>query len=303
MTIRLATQCAQIEMVVNDVQRACQWFSQKLGAMPIEQDLVKRITGKVLDIDHRDCGDGMFQFCSVITDDMPHVWFIDTLGPCVTNLNFFMDDADEAFEILAATGAATKLHLPIAAGLRAVLGPDLARPEDEIKWLYFMGTWPLFGFDLEFTTRPWRDGVEQQVFYPSFTYPRPTTNETVDRLAALRVVVDDVDRTIGNLLTLIDRDSRSEPYGETTSPTERVVNIRLRDLELRYTQPLSPKAWYHDRVASGGGTVAAVFRTDDPDAIIDAVTDAALERRDDRVRIASRDILGFDVELETPSCS
>ena len=123
MTIRLATQCAQIETVVRNVPRACQWFSQTLGAMPIEQDLVKRITGTVLDIDHRDCGDAMFQFCSVISDDMPHRWFIDTLGPCVTNLNFFMDDADHAHALLAAAGATTKLQHPIGTSLHAWLGP------------------------------------------------------------------------------------------------------------------------------------------------------------------------------------
>jgi hypothetical protein len=298
-TIRLATQCAQIETVVHDVPRACAWFERTLGAMPIEQDVVRRITGKVLHIDHRDCGDGMFQFCSVITNDMPHRWFIDTLGPCVTNLNFFMEDADDAHALLTAAGATTKLHLPIAGGLRALLGPELARPEDEIRWLYFDGTRPLFGFDLEFTNRPWRDGVEQHVFHPSFTYPRPTSNTKVERLAALRVVVDDLDRAIHNLVTLIDADSRTEPYGEVSDGAEREVRIRLGDLELRYTQPLTPASPYHDRLARGGGTEAAIFTTSDPGAIVDAVTDAAVDRRGDRVHIASREILGFDVELET----
>ena len=299
MTARLATQCAQIEMVVHDVPRACEWFERTLGASPIEHDLVRRITGVVLHIDHRDCGDGMFQFCSVITDDMPHRWFIDTLGPCVTNLNFFMDDADHAAEVFAGAGATTKLHLPIGAGLRAALGPDVARPEEEVRWLYFMGTRPLFGFDLEFTTRPWRDGVDQHVFHPSFTYPRPTTNEKVERLAALRVVVDDIDQALHHLGTLIDAGSRSEPYGESTDAVEREVRIRLHDLELRYTQPRSPASPYHDRLLLGGGIEAAVFRTSEPDTIIGAVDDAAVDRRDGRLRIASRHILGFDVELET----
>jgi hypothetical protein len=298
-TIRLATQCAQIETVVHDVPRACDWFSRTLGAMPIEQDVVQRITGVVLHIDHRDCGDAMFQFCTVITDDMPHRWFIDRLGPCVTNLNFFMEDADHAYEVLAAAGATTKIQHPIAASLRAMVGPDLARPEGEIRTLYFMGSRPLFGFDLEFTTRPWRDDVEQQVFYPAFTYPRPTTNEKVERLAALRVVVGDVDRAIGNLLSLIDPDSRSEPYDESSRAAEREVRIRLRDLELRYTQPLSSGSPYHERLAVGGGIEAAVFRTANPDAIIGSVADAASERRDGRTRIASRQVLGFDVELES----
>jgi hypothetical protein len=298
MTIRLATQCAQIETVVHDVASACDWYSRTLGAQPIEQELVKRITGYVLHIDHRDCGDAMFQFCSIITEDMPHVWFMDRLGPCVTNLNFFMDDADHAYEVLATAGATTKLKHPIAAGLTAVLGPDVARPPEEIRTLYFMGSRPLFGFDLEFTTRPWRHGVPQDVFYPSFTYPRPTTNEKVERLAALRVVLDDIDQALDNVMTLIDAGSRGEPFGESKTAAEREVRIRLHDLELRYTQPLSPASPYYERLQVGGGIEAAVFRAADPEALVDAVTHAEVDRRDNRLRIAARHILGFDVELE-----
>jgi hypothetical protein len=297
-TIQLATQCAQIETVVPDVARACEWFEQTLAAQPIEQELVRRITGVVLHIDHRDCGDAMFQFCSTITDDMPHVWFLAALGPCVTNLNFFVEDSAHAQELLAAAGAATKLDLPVGNGVRARLGPDVARPAEELGRLYFMGSRPLIGFDLEFITRPWREGAEQDVFFPSFTTPRPTTNTRVERLAALRVVVDDIDRALGHVVALIDADSRSEPYGEVTTATARQARIRLRDLELRYTTPLTPDADYADRLRLGGGIEAAVFRTAEPDAIVSAVTAASVERRDDRVRIRSREILGFDVELE-----
>jgi hypothetical protein len=299
MTIRLATQCAQIETVVHDVPSACDWLSRTLGAQPIEQEVVKRITGYVLHIDHRDCGDAMFQFCSIITQDMPHVWFMDTLGPCVTNLNFFMDDADHACEVLAVAGATTKLKHPIAASLTAMLGPDVARPAEEIRTLYFMGSRPLFGFDLEFTTRPWRDGVQQDVFYPSFTYPRPTSNGKVERLAALRVVLDDIDRALDNVTTLIDAGSRSEPYSESKTAAEREVRIRLRDLELRYTQPLSSASPYYERLHLGGGIEAAVFHAADPEAVVDGVTDAEVDRdTDNRLRIASRHMIGFDVELE-----
>jgi hypothetical protein len=298
MTIRLATECAQIETVVPDVARACKWFERTLAAQPIEQELVRRITGVVLHIDHRDCGDGMFQFCSVITDDMPHVWFLAALGPCVTNLNFFVEDSAHAHELLEAAGAATKLDLPVGDGIRAQLGPGVARPAEELGRLYFMGSRPLIGFDLEFITKPWQEGAEQQVFFPSFTSPRPTTNTRVERLAALRVVVDDIDRALGNVVTLIDADSRSEPYGEVTTATALETRIRLRDLELRYTQPLTPDADYADRLRLGGGIEAAVFRTAEPETIIGTVTDESVERRDDRVRIRSREILGFDVELE-----
>jgi hypothetical protein len=298
MTVRLESQCAQIEMVVHDVPRACRWFKDALGATPIEQDVVRRITGVVLDIDHRDCGDAMFQFCSVITDDMPHRWFIDTLGPCVTNLNFFVDDADRAHDLFAAAGATTKIDVPIARGLRALLGPDIARPEEEIRQLYFMGTWPLFGFDLEFTTRPWRDGVDQHVFHPCFTCPRPPAEQKVERLAGLRVVVEDIDRTMANLVALIDPGSRSEPAFEPPTATDRMARISLRDLELRYTQPVSVRSPYHGALEAGGGIVAAIFRAADPAAIVDGITGAEVDWADGRARIASRQVLGFDVELE-----
>jgi hypothetical protein len=299
MTVRLETQCAQIETVVHDVPRACRWFEEVLGATPIEQDVVKRITGVVLDIDHRDCGDGMFQFCSVITDDMPHRWFIDTLGPCVTNLNFFVDDAEQAHDLLAAAGATTKIDVPIGRGLRALLGPEISRTEEEIGQLYFMGTWPLFGFDLEFTTRPWRDGTEQHVFHPAFTYPRPASEQRVERLAGLRVVLEDIDSAVGRLGALIDPGSRSSPVPGPATATERTTTVRLHDLELRYTQPLSARSPYHAALEAGGGIVAAIFRTSDPHAIVDGISDVGVEWLDNGPRIASRQVLGFDVELES----
>jgi hypothetical protein len=71
MSIQLSDGCKQIEMVVDDVTTPIEFMRRTLGAERIEQKLVKRITGYVLHIDHVDCGEAMFQFCSVITDDQP----------------------------------------------------------------------------------------------------------------------------------------------------------------------------------------------------------------------------------------
>ena len=110
MSIRLASTCAQIEMAVPDVPAACARFEELMGAEPVELDLVRGITGVVLDIDHRSCGEAMFQFCSPIVENIPARRYLESIGPCVTNLNFFVEDSVAAHSELTAAGVATRLQ-------------------------------------------------------------------------------------------------------------------------------------------------------------------------------------------------
>src|SRR4051794_10443271 len=172
MPISLATNCLQIEMAVPDVRAACAEFEALLGAGPIEQEVVRRISGVVLDIDHRGCGDAMFQFCAPLVEDVPARHELDRIGPCVTNLTFYVDDAAGAHDSLEAAGAVTRGHWRTSAGSwLQFLGEGNARSPEELADGYFMGTRHLFGFDFEFSEPPWYDASKQQYMYPAFTYP------------------------------------------------------------------------------------------------------------------------------------
>ena len=285
MTIRLETNCLQIEAAVPDLRAACDEFERLLGAGPIEQEVVARISGVVLDIDHRGCGDAVFQFCQPLIDDIPAAHELRRIGPCLTNLTFYVADAAAAHELLTSAGATTRARWRTTPGpWLDHMGEGNARPAESLADGFFMGTRHLFGFDFEFSEPPWLDPAHQQWVHPAFTHPRPDVGDRVERLVRLRAVVDDVDHHVGNLLALIDDRDRTDVYGERADRAGRRARIALRGLELEYVQP-GPSAPLRDELDRfGPGLKTAVFAVADPEA-----WEARSFRR--------REVLGFDIEL------
>ena len=76
-----------------------------LGAEPIEQELARQIAALMgnsgYDVDHLDCGGAVFQVNQPARGMLfegqksIHESYLDRLGPCVANLNFFVDDIEE----------------------------------------------------------------------------------------------------------------------------------------------------------------------------------------------------------------
>ncbi|MGA4545124.1 hypothetical protein ACPA54_34560 [Uniformispora flossi] len=289
MSIELTTNCLQIESAVRDVPAACAEFERLLGAGPIEQELVRRITGVVLDIDHRGCGDAMFQFCSPLREGIFTAEELRRAGPCVSNLTFFVADAPDTRRILEDAGATTRMAWQTVGGSwTKYLGEGNAKPDGELAEGFYMGARHLFGFDFEFSEAPWIDAAKQQYMYPAFTYPRPRIDAKVGRLRRLRVLVDDLDHYLGNLVRLIAAGDRTDPYGHRADAASRSARIALRGLELEYVQPLADGPLAERLNETGAGITTAVFAADDP-----AAWPATAFTR--------RDVLGFDVELEGPS--
>ncbi|MGR6998284.1 hypothetical protein ACU686_09640 [Yinghuangia aomiensis] len=285
--ISLTTNCLQIEAAVRDVPQACAEFTRLLGAGPIEQELVKRISGVVLDIDHRGCGDAMFQFCSPLRDDIFTAEELRRVGPCVSNLTFFVADARGTRDLLAEAGARTRMAWQTGAGSwQRHLGAGNAKPDDELAEGFYMGTRHLLGFDFEFSEAPWYDAAKQTYMHPAFTYPRPHIDDRVRRLERLRVLVDDLDHHVGNLVRLIAADDRTDVYAERTTASQRSARIALRGLELEYVQPLAPGPAADLLQARGAGITTAVFSVDDLGTW-------------PQTTFGCRDVLGFDIELVT----
>ncbi|MCF2532542.1 hypothetical protein [Yinghuangia soli] len=286
MTIRLESNCLQIESAVRDVPAACAAFEEILGAGPIEQELVRRISGVVLDIDHRGCGDAMFQFCSPLVDTIFTAEELRRVGPSVTNLTFFVADAAGTRDLLAAEGAATRMAWQTMPGSwQQLLGPGNAKPDEDLAPGFFMGTRHLFGFDFEFSEAPWYDVAAQSYMHPAFTYPRPAIADKVRRLERLRVLVDDIGHYTGNLLRLVDAGDRTGVYAHREDEAVRSARIALRGLELEYVQPLAAGP-LRDRLAERGPAVTTAVFSADPAA---GLPPAAF---------ATTGILGFDIEVE-----
>lgn len=285
MSIVLATNCTQIEQAVWDVPAACEALEEVVGAVPIEEHVVERITGVVLDIDHRQAGQAVFQFCRPLIEDIPARHELDRIGPCVTNLTFYVGDAAATAEELVAAGATVRGHWATSGGpWLEHMGPGNARRPEDLADGWFMGTRALFGFDFEYSEVPWLDGSRQQYVYPAFTQPRPPDQGRVDRLLRLKVIVEDLDRYLGNITSLIDSGSRSEVYARAEGPDGRRARISLRGLELEYIEPRSGSDL--DLLqAVGPGITAAVFGVRDV---------KAWPERTFRLR----EVAGLDIEIE-----
>jgi hypothetical protein len=93
-----------------------------LGGRPIEQQLAAEITALFPQggyrVDHVDCGAATFQVneaSSAATygdNKLVHQEYLETVGPCVSNLNFYADDIEHARAVLNQHGAATRIEGP-----------------------------------------------------------------------------------------------------------------------------------------------------------------------------------------------
>lgn len=315
MAITLLCGCCQIELSVRDLDAARAFIQSSLGGGKIEQQLAKEIGDLFPDggyrIDHLDCGEAMFQ----INEPSPsmnyrgqssvHQAYLESIGPCVSNLNYFIDDHLHARELLTAMGAATRIEGPSStAPCLADYGPENTRPGGDARPFLFMGTRHLIGLDLELMEPNFLHFTNQTVQYPCFVQPRPVTGDGNLRLQRLRVAVRELEETYRKLVTLFTPGSRSKPYAIREGTEGKAFRIGLAGLELEYCQPLSKAGRLADLLDQyGPGVISIDFAARDIDAIIEkekVEPEADLLGLQDRPgghRIASRNRVGFDVGL------
>ena len=123
MSITLLYGCCQIETSVRDLPATRTFMQTVLGAGKIEQQLAKQIGELFPDggyqVDHLDCGDAMFQLNEPSPSTLYrgqksiHQAYQDRIGNCVTNLNYFVDDAVHAQELLVGLGAQIEIQGPV----------------------------------------------------------------------------------------------------------------------------------------------------------------------------------------------
>lgn len=310
MAITLLYGCCQIELSVRDLDAACGFMEGTLGAGKIEQELARQIAELMPDvgyrIDHLDCGGGMFQ----INQPSPamlyrgqksvHQAYLESIGPCVSNLNYFIDDHVHARELLTAMGAATRIEGPSsAARCLADYGPDNTRPGGDERPFLFMGTRDLIGLDLELMEPNFLRFTEQTVQYPCFVHPRPAVGDGNLKLLRLRLVVPDLDETYANLVRIFTPGSRSKPYAIRQDSAGKAFRIGLTGIELEYVEPASDGGELAGLLERyGPGVISIHFGARDVDPVVARAGSLVRSQDDVRFSLASRDTVGFDVALE-----
>ncbi len=322
MAISLLYGCCQIETASRDLAATRGFMEGVLGAGKIEQELAGQIRELFpdggYDVDHLDCGEGVFQI-NEPSDTMNyggkksiHQAYLDRIGPCVTNLNFFIDDHAHAKQLLTALGAEVHIEGPSSAarGL-ADYGPDNTRPGADDRPFLFMGTRHLLGLDLEIMEPNFLRFADQTTQFPCFVQPRPAVTDGNLLLQRLRLVVPDLEAAWANIEAIFTPGSRSKPYAQRSGRLGKSFRIGLSGIELEYCQPLSGRGELAGELEKyGPGVVAVAFAANSPGKVKDMLAGegkpgiaAAVDPLDGTVqlghhRIACRELTGFDVILE-----
>ncbi len=321
MAISLLYGCCQIETSARSLDAAREFLCEALGGFPIEQELARQIDGiapgTAYRCDHISLGQATFQINqpdpAMVFNGHPsiHQAYLDTVGPCVTNLNFFVDDHVHAREHLIAMGATVHIEGPsTAAPALGDYGPDNTRPGGADRPFMFMGTRSLIGLDLEIMEPNFLRFSRQSVQFPAFVEPRPEREDDILRLEHLVIVVPDLAATWHNLARMLNPGCRSKPYARTHGPHGSAFRIGIGGIEIEYCQPSDRDGELAMHLSRfGPGVMAIEFTTRDLDRVLERcrpyasaapVSDRIGNReRNDGVRIASRDTIGFDVVVRT----
>jgi hypothetical protein len=325
MTISLIHGCCQVETSARDLAEVRGYMTDVLGAGPIEQALAREIDGIIPDpgygCDHIGLGEAVFQVNQPAAgmqyngQKSVHQAYLERVGPSVTNLNFFVDDIFHAKSLLGGMGAPIHIEGPSsAARALADYGPENTRPGGDERPFLFMGTRHLIGLDLEIMEPNFLRLSEQAVQYPAFVHPRPQAGDGNLLLERLRIVVPDLERTWENLATIFNPGSRSKPYRHQAGAQGRSFRIGLGGIEIEYCQPVSRAGALAGALEQyGPGVVTIEFSARDLDAALDRARGHArtgdepdwlgMGNHPRRIRIASRDPVGFDTVLEARSAS
>jgi catechol 2,3-dioxygenase-like lactoylglutathione lyase family enzyme len=320
-SITLLYGCFHIELSVPDVHVASAFMQDVLGAALVEQDMVRDLRALVPDdygIEHLDCGGATFQ----LNQPSPsmaergirsvHQGYLDRGGPCVTNLNFYVDDIVHARELLTRLGSEPRMQgsSVVIESLREY-GPENTRPDGDKRPFFYMGAQDLIGFDLEMMEPNFSRVTEQTHQSPCFYGERPGTGVEGLRLNRLCIAVPDLAATYANIVEIFAPGSRSKPYAIRTGRFARALRITIGGLEMEYCQPLgSDTALARHLEHHGPGVVTADFgvptvesvtdrlRGRESVEVVDAVDLVGEDAPGRRSQLLSRPLVGFDVVLE-----
>jgi hypothetical protein len=323
MGVTLLYGCGQIEGCVRDMRATSAFLKCVLEAGEIEQQLAREICDLVRDsgheIVHFDCGEAVFQLdqptARLIRQNQKsiHQSYLERIGPCITNLYYYVDDVKYAHDLMNAMGAPTYIEGPSTAVPSLTdYGPENTREAGESRNFYFMGTRHLIGLDLEFMEPNFKRFHNQSVQYPAFITPRPANGDRNLKLLRLRIVVENLEDTYDNLVKLIAPASRSKAYDLRKGSSGRSFRMCIGGIELEYCEPVLATGMLADHLNQyGPGVMAIDFGARDLDIALErarGLQRAVINEAENllgepggergRNRILSRDLMGFDVVLE-----
>jgi catechol 2,3-dioxygenase-like lactoylglutathione lyase family enzyme len=321
MSISLLYGCCHVELSVRDLDEACGFLEATLGATPVEQALADDLRALVPDgygIEHLECGQATFQLNQPPGDAATggrrsvHQRYLDEVGPCVTDLNFYVDDIGQARDVLTRLGAETLMEgRSTMARSLADYGSANTRPGGDARPFLYLGARTLIGFDLELMEPNFERFADQTAQVPCFVGPRPAGAVAGLCLRRLDVAVADLDAAYRNIVEIVTPGSRSNPYAVDAGARAKTFRITLGGIELQYWEPAAASGPIARHLADfGPGVVDIVFGAPDVRSVLERLPDRGAvaiapaesllgdEPPADRWQLASRSLVGFDIVVE-----
>jgi hypothetical protein len=316
--ITLLYGCFQVELTVRSLDSARDFMTSVLDAGPIEQELAREIQdllpGSGYRVDHLDCGQATFQvnqpsISGYRGSKSVHQANLERIGPCVSNLNFYVDDLAHARDLLSGLGARTRTEGPSTAVQSLTdYGPTNTRPGGDERPFLFMGTRDVFGFDLEIMEPNFERFMEQTAQYPCFVRPDENHPGRRLRLERLQIAVHDLEKTYRNLARTFAPASLSTPKRPEGPADAGAFRVWLGGIELEYHRPSGQDGPFAAFLSEyGPGVVTIEFSAADLSGIATrARTDWSLSAEPllgpngdagSRWLIGCRELVGFDVGL------
>jgi methylmalonyl-CoA/ethylmalonyl-CoA epimerase len=132
-----------------------------------------------------------------------------------------------------------------------------------------MNTMERIGFHLELAEAPWQKEPDKPVLFPAYSRPRPKISEKVSPLIHIGVVVRDVEDTRHFLHKVFGTEKIEK---ESTSPSAKVISVKLGNVVLQYYQPEIGEGFlYRHLKDKGPGVHHLAFFAENVDEIVKAI--------------------------------
>jgi len=239
MTVQLSP-LVHMNAVVRDAEAAAQFLYDALGAKKIKEPVAGPLTSARVKVVPVGLGDMIIRFIEPRLKEGPWYEHLQTKGPGVHSLGFFVSDLEAALQTLAADGVKPKFELS-------------GQAPDHLTYTY-LDTRDRIGFDLELAPAPAGEPVEAG---------RPRYATGLDRLVGrvspllhVELTVPNIEATYEFLHRLFGSELVEIEFAEFLDHARtHIVHMNLGNVVLQYCQPLVQQSPKTAHLAKGGPAV------------------------------------------------
>ncbi|MHA1915586.1 MAG: VOC family protein [Promethearchaeota archaeon] len=240
MTIQLSN-LVNMGAVVPNAEEAYQLLHKLFDALKIQENIADFLSEDAAKIIHVGVGDIVLQFIEPVSKE--GIWYkhLETKGPGIHHLTFYVDNIEEVLEIIEKEEGITPFST-INIDLEKIFPSD--QVNEKAKTIYLMDTMEKIGFHLAFSEYP----TKKELNLPKTKYPTGSDTLIGDASTMLHIelTTSDNDNTYEFLNKLFGTEKVEKEFsGILDSDFMRIIHVNLSNVVLQYCQPVGKeRTWY-----------------------------------------------------------